>query len=119
MCFPIAKIGALFSITTGAAIALAITVLNTHDVRIARQLYASLNPRDILLGDRAFCTYADLVLVQSHQADMVFRKHQSRKLEIREGKCLSQHSQLVIWNKPNTCPHSISKSDLRRQLIAA
>lgn len=73
--FPIAKFGVLFSLATGAAIALVINVLHTHDVKLARLLYAKLHPGDFLLGDRAFCSYADLVFVQNHQADAVFRKH--------------------------------------------
>lgn len=52
--FPIAKIGVVFSLATGAAIALAIDVLNTHDLKLARQLYQFLNPKDVLLGDRAY-----------------------------------------------------------------
>lgn len=38
--FPIAKIGVIFSLATGAAIALVIDVLNTHDLKLARQWYA-------------------------------------------------------------------------------
>ena len=63
--FPIAKIGALFSLATGAAVALVIDVFNTHDVKLARKLYKFLNPGDILLGDRAFGSYADFVFVQN------------------------------------------------------
>jgi hypothetical protein len=37
--FPTAKIGALFSLATGVALALVIDVLNTHDVKLARKLY--------------------------------------------------------------------------------
>lgn len=67
--FPIAKIGVLFSLATGAAIALIIDVLNTHDVQLARRLYEILKPNDVLLGDRAFCSYADLVLLKQRQVD--------------------------------------------------
>ncbi len=42
--FPTAKIGALFSLATGAAVALVIDVLNTHDVKLARKLYQFLKP---------------------------------------------------------------------------
>lgn len=42
--------------------ALVIDVLNTHDVKLARRLYEFLNPNDVLLGDRAFCSYADASL---------------------------------------------------------
>ncbi|MEM7556204.1 MAG: hypothetical protein AAF378_19290 [Cyanobacteria bacterium P01_A01_bin.84] len=49
--FPIAKIGMLFSIATGAAIALVIDVFNTHDIQLARKLYEFLNPGDVILGE--------------------------------------------------------------------
>jgi hypothetical protein len=77
--FPIAKISVIFSLATGAAIALAIDVLNTHDLKLARKLYQELNPKDVLLGDRAFCAYADLIFIKNLGCDAVFRKHQSRK----------------------------------------
>ena len=73
--FPIAKIGILFSLATGAAIALVIDVLNTHDVKLARKLYRCLSFGDVLLGDRAFGSYADLAFIKNHQSDAVFRKH--------------------------------------------
>ena len=52
--FPIAKIGALFSLATGAAVALVIDVLNTHDVKLARRLYQFLEPGDVFVVYRAF-----------------------------------------------------------------
>ncbi|MFB2769103.1 IS4 family transposase [Pelatocladus sp. BLCC-F211] len=63
--FPIAKIGVVFSLATGAAVALVIDVFNTHDLKLARKLYKFLNKGDVLLGDRAFCAYADLVLIKN------------------------------------------------------
>lgn len=51
--FPIAKIGVLFSLATGTAVALVIDVLNTHDIKLARKLFKFLNKGDVLLGDRA------------------------------------------------------------------
>lgn len=51
--FPIAKIVVMFSLATGAAVALALDTLNTHDIQLARKLYRFLKPLDVLLGDRA------------------------------------------------------------------
>ncbi len=53
--FPLAKIGVLFSLTTGAALGLVIDVFKTHDVKLARLLYDYLNALDVLVGDRAIC----------------------------------------------------------------
>ncbi|MDZ4877076.1 MAG: IS4 family transposase ISAcma16 [Chroococcidiopsis cubana SAG 39.79] len=58
--FPLAKIGVIFSLVTGAAIALCIDVMNTHDIKLARNLYGCLKPNDVLVGDRAYerlCRY--------------------------------------------------------------
>ncbi len=109
--FPIAKIGVLFSLATGAAIALIIDVLNTHDVRLARRLYEFLNPADVLLGDRAFCSYADLVFVKKRQAHAVFRKHQGRKQLLRRGRIVGSFDKQVVWHKPKTCPKSLTKEE--------
>ena len=46
--FPIAKIGVVFSLITGAAVALCIDVLNTHDIKLARKLYSFLKPNYVI-----------------------------------------------------------------------
>lgn len=76
--FPIAKIVVMFSLVTGAAMEVLIAGFKTSEVVLARQLYNTLISGEVVLADRAFGTYVDLVLVQSQQADVVFRKHQSR-----------------------------------------
>jgi len=107
--FPIVKIGVIFSLATGAAIAIAFDVLNTHDIQLARNLYQFLNPLDVLLGDRAFCTYADLVSIKNLDCDAVFRKHQSRKISLSRGRITGESDKLVIWHKPKVCPKGLSK----------
>ncbi|WP_292864605.1 IS4 family transposase [Nostoc sp. LPT] len=109
--FPIAKIGVIFSLATGVAVALCIDVLNTHDIKLARKLYEFLNPLDILLGDRAFCAYADLIAIKKIDCDAVFRKHQSRKTSMRQGKIVGDCDKLVTWYKPKTCPKGLSKEE--------
>jgi hypothetical protein len=106
--FPIAKIGVIFSLVTGAAIALCIDVLNTHDIKLARRLYSFLKPNDVLLGDRAFCAYADLVAIKKLGCDAVFRKHQSRATTMRKGKIVGSCDKLVTWDKPKRCPKGLS-----------
>ena len=108
--FPIAKIGVMFSLVTGAALAIAINVLHTHDLQLARQLYQFLNPLDVLLGDRAFCAYADLVSIKNLECDVVFRKHQSRKTSMQRGRITGESDKLVIWYKPRKCPQGLSEN---------
>lgn len=109
--FPIAKIGVIFSLATGAAVALVIDVLNTHDIKLARKLYQFLNPLDVLLGDRAFCAYADMVSIKNLNCDAVFRKHQARTTSIRKGKIVGDCDKLVTWYKPKKCPQGLTESE--------
>jgi hypothetical protein len=109
--FPIAKIGVIFSLVTGAAIALCIDVLNTHDIKLARNLYSFLKPNDVLVGDRAFCAYADIFTIKKLDCDAVFRKHQSRPTTMRKGKIVGDCDKLVTWYKPKSCPKGLSKDE--------
>ncbi|AVZ31725.1 IS4 family transposase [Nodularia spumigena] len=109
--FPLAKIGALFSIATGAAVALAIDVFNTHDIQLARRLYEFLSPGDVLLGDRAFCAYADIFQIKSLGGDAVFRKHQGRQTQMRRGKIVGSCDKIVTWSKPKKCPQGLSQEE--------
>jgi hypothetical protein len=109
--FPIAKIGVIFSLVTGAAIALCIDVLNTHDIKLARRLYGFLKPNDVLLGDRAFCAYADMVTITKLGCDAIFRKHQSRTTTMRKGKIVGDCDKLVTWYKPKSCPKGLNKDE--------
>ena len=109
--FPIAKIGVIFSLMTGAAIALCIDVMNTHDIKLARNLYSFLKPNDVLVGDRAFCAYADMFAIKKLECDAVFRKHQSRTTTMRKGKIVGDCDKLVTWYKPKNCPKGLSKDE--------
>jgi len=85
--------------------------MNTHDIQLARKLYQFLNQGDILLGDRAFCAYADLLSLKNLGCDAVFRKHQSRTTSIRKGKIIGDCDKLVTWYKPKICPKGLSKDE--------
>lgn len=108
--FPITKIGALFSITTGTAVAVVIDILNAHDVKLARQIYQFLSPGDVLLGDCAFCSYADIVFIKNKACDAVFRLSKARKNEVERGKRkpLSSFEVIEVWHKPKICPKGLS-----------
>ncbi len=69
--FPIAKLGVLFSLVTGAAVAVVFDKLNVHDLQLARRLYEFLNPGDVLVGDRAFCSYVDFIFIKNHGSSVL------------------------------------------------
>ncbi|MCC5620443.1 hypothetical protein [Nostoc sp. CHAB 5715] len=93
------------------AVALCIDVLNTHDIKLARKLYSFLKPNDVLLGDRAFCAYADMFAIKQLDCDAVFRKHQSRATTLRKGKIIGDSDKLVTWYKPKRCPKGLNQEE--------
>ncbi|WP_250126516.1 IS4 family transposase [Chroococcidiopsis sp. CCMEE 29] len=111
--FPIAKIGALFSIATGAAVAVVVDVLNIHDIKLARLLYQFLNPGDVLLGDCAFCSYADLIFIQNYNCDAIFRLSQARKNQVERcrRKPISSFESIEVWRKPSTRPKGLTPEE--------
>jgi hypothetical protein len=111
---PIAKIVVMFSLATGAALEVLIAPFRTGEVTLARQLYPKLVPGDVVLADRAFGSYVDLVLVQRYSADAVFRKHQSRKSDFRRGKKLGIGDHIVTWSKPKRCPPGMSHDEFAK-----
>jgi len=62
-----------------------IAAFKVSEWEMSRQLYARLQPEDVVVADSAYGTYVDLVLVQA-KADAVFRKHHARHCDFRRGK---------------------------------
>ncbi len=109
--FPIAKIVVLFSLLTGAVVSAGIASLATSELVIGRLLYANLLPDDVILADRAYGNYVDLVLVKQQGADAVFHKNHLRKTDFRRGKKLGIGDHQVVWNKPQQCPKHMSNEE--------
>lgn len=106
--FPITKIAVIFSLTTGALISSIINVLNIGDVK-ARLLYKFLNPEDVLVGDRAFCSYADLYWIQDIGCDAVIRKNNNHRKSLETGYIVNKQDKIVTWCKPKNCPKALTK----------
>ncbi len=109
--FPLAKLVVWFCGTTGAVLEVAIAAFNTSVWKLARQLYAMLQPEDVVVADSAYGTYGDLALVHSANADAVFRKHHARRCDFRRGKKLGIGDHIVQWQRPLQCPQSMSLAE--------
>ena len=78
-----------------------------HDARIAPKLLHNVSKGDIMLGDRAFCTYEFTSRITiEREGEFVMRLHQARhrKLDWRKGKKLSKFERLVEWERPKRQP---------------
>jgi hypothetical protein len=103
----------------------AATSLRAHEVSQLPAVHAALAPGDVLLGDRAFCSYAHLALLVQRGHHGVFRLHQRQLVDFRPGRghvppsrstnpedlprsrwvrLLGSEDQVVAWFKPKRRP---------------
>lgn len=107
--FPIAKLVAIFSLTTGAVIDAITDVWSAYEPALFRQISGCLCPGDVYVADRIYCTYVDIALLCNRLVDSVLRLHGSRKVDFRKGKRLGKNDRLFVWEKPKQCPKTLPK----------
>jgi hypothetical protein len=102
--FPLVKLVGLFSQGSGALLELAEGNIHEHETLVARQLWPRLEPADVLLSDRGFCSYLNLSEILGYGGDAVMRLHQARRSDFRQGRRLGPNDRLVTWRKPAQRP---------------
>ena len=101
--FPILRMVVLFCLATGVALELALGRYQgkqTGEASLSRSISDALEFGDVLLGDRIFCGWFDVALLEQRGVDLVLRKHHSRKTDFRTGRRLGKDDHLVAWDKP-------------------
>jgi hypothetical protein len=122
--FPVAKWLALFDLTTGMLLRSATAPLRSHEMSRSAAISRELEPGDLVLGDRGFCSYAHLALLVGRALHGVFRIHQKQIVDFTPGRpgtrggskdvpglprsrwVLAQgdSDQVVVWCKPKKRP---------------
>jgi hypothetical protein len=93
--YPMGKLMGLLDAATGMFVSLLSLPLFQHDMRSVISLHPMLREGDILLGDRAFCSFAHLVLLQARGVFACVRLHQRRK---------NKTSGIDRWKKTGKAP---------------
>ena len=109
--FPVLSFVAVFCLGTGAMLALAFGAWSAHDLKLFYFVRKVFVFGDIMLGDRAFCSYAELALLRRKGVDTVARLHQARRTDFRRGHILGRLDHCITWNKPKRCPRGLRLSD--------
>lgn len=99
--FPLIRIVALLSLTTGMITAWVKGHYRQHEVSLFASLWEHLRPNDVLLGDRGFCFWGLLAQCQRRQVHAVFRVKGPRRGDFRRGKKISDDERLVQWRRPS------------------
>jgi len=119
--FPVMHLLGLFDAASGFLLGLVSAPLRTHDMSRAEAMHLPLAEGDILVGDRAFCSFAHLALLWAQNVLAVFRVHQRQIVDFRPRrptakigergrptsrwlKRLGRHDQLVEYRKPKQRP---------------
>src|SRR5262249_54011124 len=76
----------------------------TGETALFRSLHKRLDEGDILLADRYYCSYFEIALLQQRGVDAVFRLHQRRHVDFRQGQCLGSGDQSIPGFKPRRPP---------------
>jgi hypothetical protein len=141
--FPLVKLLALMDLATGMILHLTFMCLGTHEMSQLLGLHGVLRPGDVLLGDRAFCSFAHLAMLAKMSADAVFRMHQrqivdftphrpcrrktnrkKRRPKKNQGrgmpssrfiKKLGEGDQLVEWPRPDRRPPWMTEAQFAAQ----
>jgi len=101
--FPIARLVVLLSLATGMLCDMAMGPYSgkeTGEMALLRKLLQRLNPGDILLTDRLYCSYFMIAMLLRGGRDFVARLHQARKVDFRKMKRLRAGDWLVRWIRP-------------------
>lgn len=122
---PVAHLLALLHAGTGFLLEVLAAPWHTHDMAQVATLHAALRPGDVLVGDRAFCSFVHLALLRQQGLHAVLRVHQKQIVDFpparphttpkasgaRKGlprsrwlRQLGGTDQLVEWVKPVRLP---------------
>ena len=113
--FPLARIAAIFSFSTGAVIDLGIAAYSGKsqgELSLLRQLIGVFLPGDVMLADRLMCSWREMVMLKSRGVDVVTRLTSHRSADFRRGKRLGKDDHIVRWAKPDLRPVEFADKDL-------
>jgi hypothetical protein len=130
--FPVAHLVTLFHAGTGFLQKVLTAPLRTNDMPQTTLLHPELQSNDLLIGDRAFCSFAHFALLCRRALHGLFRAHQKQIIDFRPGRAyngpgrgphkkglpgsrwlkrLGVHDQVVEYFKPKRRPEWMSAED--------
>jgi hypothetical protein len=98
--FPVARLVVVFCWATGAIVDLMVSSLHHHEITLFRKLWHHFRPGDVVINDRAYCSYTDIVQLLQRGVSVVCRLHRRRKADFRTGTRLGKDDQRVTWERP-------------------
>ena len=104
--FPIARIGVITSLASGAVLNLGFCRYagkGQGEVSLLRRLWDVLRPGDVLLTDSLLSNWTGILLLKERGVDSVSRLNKAlRKADFRRGRRLGHDDHIVRWCKPTS-----------------
>src|SRR6266487_3727307 len=108
--FPLLMLVGLFSLGTGVVLDYAKGNKHHHELRLLQPLLDQFKAGDLAVADRGFSSYVLLALFDLRSVACLFRLHQARPADLRQGKRLGKNDRLVLWHKPQQKPRWLPQS---------
>lgn len=98
--FPQITFLGLFSLSNGTLLNWKIGSRFVSENKLWKKMWSTLSPGDVILGDRGFCTYANIASLLKLKVDSIYRLHQARKINWKEGRKLGKKDAVFTWIRP-------------------
>jgi hypothetical protein len=99
--FPMARICACFSLKSGALLSYALGNKKNHEIPLFRQQWNTFKRGDIILGDKAFCSYFDIANLKGQGVDSVVTFARRAPVSAASSlKKLGPDDLLITWQRP-------------------
>ena len=102
--FPLMRLVGVFSLTTGVLLDYAKGNKHQQELPLLWRLLDLFRRGDLALADRGFCSYVLMALLLQRGVHSLFRLHQRRSADLRQGKRLGKKDRLCTWRKPREKP---------------
>ena len=112
--FPLLKLVGIFSLSSGALLDYAKGNKHQHELSLLRKLLDHFKAGDLLVADRGFCCYALIALLLVRGVGSLFRLHQRRLIDWRQGRRLGKDDRLIRWRKPLLKPRYLPNTLWKR-----
>jgi hypothetical protein len=100
--FPVVGVVGVLDLSLGQLADYVVSPWWRQDANGLNDLCETFQPSDVVIADRAFCSYELIAKLSGRRVDSVMRLHQKREttLNWRRGRKLGPDSRIVVWNKP-------------------
>lgn len=128
---PIARSVAILSLATACVLDVALGPYQgkeTGETALLRTLLGRLQPGDIAVMDRYYCSFMLIAMLLGRGVQVCARKHHLRHTDFRRGKRLGKHDHLIVWTRPPRpdwmdeaayaqIPETLTLRELRYQIV--